>query len=266
MGCPWLALNFKINLAHVLLSLRPLAYTISKVQLQLTHYVCMCVCITVQDSSKNDSTPVSAYSVNITFCYMCGRDASFLGSDIELNNCKDVISVFEKVWVEEDNDGRTHRLTFDTLHTICRWTEVRCTSHFSNLILRAAYLWELLKQHFPWLYTEKSNFMVQSPSWEANSASGSPEISHIFWNPKVHFCIHKCLPLVPTLSQTNPVRKLPSYFFRINFNSILPPTPRFSKWLFPSRLHVRKFLPSGCHVPHPSHPPWCGHPNIWWGV
>jgi len=93
----WLALSFKIHLAHILLSLRPLDYTTNKVQHQLRHYVCMCVCITVQDSPKNGSTAVSACSVDITFCYMYGRDYSFLGSDAGLNNCKDIISVSEKV-------------------------------------------------------------------------------------------------------------------------------------------------------------------------
>jgi len=45
----------------------------------------------------------------------------------------------------------------------------------------------------------------QSPSWEANWFAASQEIPRILWNPKVHYCIHKCLPPVSILSQINPV-------------------------------------------------------------
>ena len=110
-------------------------------------------------------------------------------------------------------------------------TQVEFRSHFSG------------KKCVLWAGKYGTYSMEQSPPWEAIWFSASIEIPHILWNPNVHYCIHKCPPPVPILSQLDPVHDPTSQFLKVHLNIILPSTPGSSKCslfliLSPYMLHV----------------------------
>jgi hypothetical protein len=48
--------------------------------------------------------------------------------------------------------------------------------------------------------------------------------------------VHNSPPLDPILSQMSPVNTFTTYFLKILFNIILPPTTRFDGWSLPIRF------------------------------
>jgi hypothetical protein len=63
--------------------------------------------------------------------------------------------------------------------------------------------------------------MLQNPYCEANSCSAIQKIYCLFWNSAVYCSVHEGYPLLPVLSQINPVHIRAPYVFQIHFNIIL---------------------------------------------
>jgi len=95
---------------------------------------------------------------------------------------------------------------------IFTWWEAMFAFKYQRL-MATMYSEELLWSMHEWLSLivslsyRRTHSMEQSPSWEVNSHSASQEILHLLWNMKVHYCVHKGPPLVPTLSQMHPLSR-----------------------------------------------------------
>jgi len=121
-------------------------------------------------------------------------------------------------------------------------------------------------------YKEKCSQIVnklhEAESFLRSHYSPSQEISHLLWNLKVHYHVHKNLLLTHILSQMNPVHMLPPYFHKFH-SDIIPSTPRSSKWSHRFTFYNQNTvcispLYHACYMFHPSHPPSFDHPNNIW--
>jgi hypothetical protein len=67
------------------------------------------------------------------------------------------------------------------------------------------------------VFISLTNFTELNRSWEAANFTATQEFPNILWNPKVHYHVHKNLPMIPILSQIYPVHTTPSYLSKIRF-------------------------------------------------
>jgi hypothetical protein len=77
----------------------------------------------------------------------------------------------------------------------------------------------------------------------------------IYRNPKVHYCVHKSPPLVPILSQTDPVNTTPSILILSSHLCLGLPSDPFP-YYFPTKiLYVFLLSPHSRYMSCVSHPP-----------
>ena len=80
---------------------------------------------------------------------------------------------------------------------------------------------------------------------------------HGLWNPEVQYRIHKSFPIIPILSQINPVPRMDTYFFKIHYNIALPSTLSLPKVPVGVPVKILKaFLPSSILAT------WSAHLNL----
>jgi hypothetical protein len=61
--------------------------------------------------------------------------------------------------------------------------------------------------------------------WPKDELNDRGSITGLLWKPNVHYRVYNSPPLVPVLSQNNPVHNLSLYFSKVHSNIILQSTP-----------------------------------------
>jgi hypothetical protein len=107
--------------------------------------------------------------------------------------------------------------------------------------------------------------MELSPSRETTSHAATQEIPKFYGTPKVHYRVHKSLPLVPIPNEIYLLHTIPSYLTFILIVSthlrLGLPSGLFSG--LPTNI-LCPFLFLSCYMPYPSHPPRLGHSKYTW--
>jgi hypothetical protein len=99
--------------------------------------------------------------------------------------------------------------------------------------------------------------METSYSLENKNSSAKPEFPCILLKPTFHYTIYKSSPILPTMSQINPVPLSHPLLTELNLTIKLPSTPWSSNWTFSQRfthqiLECISPLSTACHMSCPS--------------
>jgi hypothetical protein len=65
---------------------------------------------------------------------------------------------------------------------------------------------------------------------ELNSSLATQKFHELLCNSADHYRVHYSPYILPNISRLNPLHSIPSYFFKIRFEIMLPLRLRFTKW------------------------------------